>query len=109
PHSPASSPSPPQPALSPAPTAPILPKSAHSPSSSHRFYRSFSPPPSHGVSLPMSLGNRHPSRTLSSPSSCTVSRSRPIPRPPWGGMPHRNASRYSSMPSSVMPLAAILS
>ena len=42
----------------------------------------FLPANSYGSSLFRSLGNRHASRTFSSPRSCIVRRSRPIPSPP---------------------------
>ena len=61
--------------------------------------------PSYGSSLLISLGNKQASLTLSSPSNCMVSRSRPIPSPPCGGIPKRNASRYCSRPSSVIPFS----
>ena len=47
----------------------------------------------HGFNLVISLGNRHASRTLSSPIIFMVRRSRPIPRPPWGGIPYLKQSR----------------
>ena len=47
----------------------------------------------YGVSLLKSLGKRVVSRTLSSPRSCIVRRSIPIPRPPCGGIPCLNVSR----------------
>ena len=47
----------------------------------------------YGSNLLRSRGNSVASRTLSSPISCIVSLSSPIPRPPCGGMPYLKAER----------------
>src|SRR5699024_9922812 len=64
---------------------------------------------SYGSSLLISRGKRQASRILSQPKSCIVSRSSPIPSPPWGGMPKRKASTYCFSPSSVIPRFPIFS
>ena len=48
----------------------------------------------YGSSLERSLGKRQVSRTLSSPISFIVRRSRPMPSPPCGGIPCLKISRY---------------
>lgn len=63
----------------------------------------------YGSSLLISLGKSVVSRTLSSPTSFMVRRSRPIPSPPCGGIPCLNALRYCSIPSSVIPRFSIFS
>lgn len=45
----------------------------------------------HGNSLPGSLGNRLPNRTLGNPNHSITIRSKPIPPPACGGQPYRNA------------------
>ena len=47
----------------------------------------------YGSNLLRSRGNSVASRTFSSPISCIVSLSSPIPRPPCGGMPCLKAER----------------
>lgn len=50
----------------------------------------------YGARRPRSRGKRVARRMLSRPSNCIRKRSRPMAKPPCGGMPYLNTSRYAS-------------
>ena len=56
----------------------------------------------YGVSRCRSRGNSVTSRTLAAPTSRATQRSSPIAKPPCGGMPCRNASRYAVVRRRVL-------